>query len=157
MRLIIINYIALSPRQKLTVPQVIKKHSEVSLKGSLPYPPTASHLFLPSARPAQSTPSIIFKIHFNIILGLLSRLFASRLAIVYLYPLPTHAKRPACLILLHLIIRITGEQYKSWSSPLCSLIQSPLTSTISLSATHSTGWTLEIKELKGIWKEAIGS
>ena len=44
---------------------------------------------------------------------------------------PIHATCPAHLILLHFITRtILGEEYKSFSSSLCNLIHSPVTSSL---------------------------
>jgi hypothetical protein len=44
---------------------------------------------------------------------------------------PRRATCPAHLILLNLITRtISGEQYKSFSSSLCNLLRSPVTSSL---------------------------
>ena len=63
-----------------------------------------------------------------------SGLFASGFPTKTLYtPLlsPIHAICPTHLILLDLITQIIfGEEYRSWSSSLCSLLHSPVTSSI---------------------------
>ena len=97
-------------------------------------PPPVSILSQPN--PVHIPTSHLLEIHHNLPthlrLGLSSGLFPSGFPTKTLYtPLssPIHAKCPAHLILLDFITRtILCEQYKSFSFSLCSLLQSPVTS-----------------------------
>src|SRR5215472_17526611 len=98
------------------------------------------HLSLSWASPIQSTcphPTswrsiLILSTHLR--LGLPSGLFPSGFPNKTLYtPVssPIRATCPVHLILLHFITRtILGEQYKSFSSSLCNLLHSPVTSSL---------------------------
>jgi hypothetical protein len=96
----------------------------------------ARHLSLSSTRLIQSTPSHVYrKIHFNIAYhprrGLPSGLFRSGFPtrIVYAFIIsPIRVTCPAHPVLLDLIILIFSEEYKLWSSSLCSFLQLPVTS-----------------------------
>jgi hypothetical protein len=75
------------------------------------------------------------KIHFNIVhhlsLGIHSGLFLSGcpINILYVFLLPIRATCPAHLILPDLVTLIMfDEEYKLWSTSLCSLLQPPVTS-----------------------------
>ena len=84
-----------------------------------------------------------FMVHFNIILQVMPRFFKWYLSFsfphqnsVYISLLPMRAICPTHLTQLDVIsLVIFGEQLKSWSFSLCSLLQSPVTSFLSTTNT----------------------
>jgi hypothetical protein len=56
--------------------------------------------------------------------GLLALGFTTNISHAFLIG-PTHGARSAHLILFDLIILISGEKYKLWSSSLCNFLQIP--------------------------------
>ena len=127
--------------EKLTGLQLVKKFP--AFHGTRRFITTLTsvrHLSLSSASPIQSIyphPTswrsiLILSTHLR--LGVPSGLLPSGFPTKTLYtPLssPIHATCPAHLILLNFITRtISGEQYKSFSSSLFSLLHSPITSSL---------------------------
>jgi hypothetical protein len=88
--------------------------------------------------PVHTNPLYVSKIHFNIVphlrVCLPSGLSLSGFPIIILYAFffsPIRATRPDHLTVLDLtILIILGEEYKLWSSFLCSFLQPPITSSI---------------------------
>lgn len=110
--------------KKLAGPQLVKK---------FPVP------ILHQINLVHASPSHVLKIHFNIILppmprfpsGLLPSSLPTKKLNTFLLS-PIHTTRPADLILLDFITRILrGVEYRSKSSSLCSLLHSPVTSSLS--------------------------
>ena len=127
--------------QKLTGLQLVKKFPAFhGTRRFITALTSVHHLSLSWANPIQSTyphPTswrsvLIISIHLR--LGLPSGLFPSGFHTKILYaPLfsPISATCPAHLILLDFITRtILGEEYRSLSSSLCSLLHSPVTSSL---------------------------
>jgi len=129
------------PFGQLTGLQLVKKFSAFhGTRRFITALTNVHHLSLSWARPIQSiypNPTslrsiLILSTHLR--LGLPSGLFPPGFPNKTLYiPLspPIRATCPAHLILLHFITRtILGEQYKSFSSSLCNLLHSPVTSSL---------------------------
>ena len=127
--------------EKLTGLQLVKKFPAFhGTRRFITVLTSVRHLSLSRASPIQSTyphpislrSTLILSTHLRI--GLPSGLFPSGFPTKTLYtPLSSliRATCPAYLILLNFIIRtILGEQYKSFSSSLCSLLHSPVTSSL---------------------------
>ena len=127
--------------EQLTGLQLVKKFSGFhGTRRFITALTSVRHLSLSWASPIQSTYThptswrsiLILSTHLH--LGLPSGLFPRGFPTKTLYiPLssPICATCPAHLILLHFITRTTlGEQYKSFSSSLCILLHSPVTSSL---------------------------
>jgi hypothetical protein len=94
--------------------------------------PLAWTISIQSMPPHPTWSILILSSHLR--LGLPSGLLPSGLPTKILYaphPSPIRATCPAHLILLDLITRIFGDQYRSLSSSLCSLLHSPVTPSLS--------------------------
>ena len=127
--------------EKLTGLQLVKKFTAFhGTRKFITALTSVSHLFLSWARPVQSIyphPNswrsiLILSTHLH--LGLPSGLLPSDFPTKTLYTSlssPIRATCPAHLILLHFITRtLLGEEYKSFSSSLCNLLHSPVTSSL---------------------------
>ena len=127
--------------EKLTGLQLVKKFA--AFHGTRRFVTTLTsvrHLFLSWASPIQSIyphPTSwrsILILSTHLCLGLSSGLLPSGFPTKTLNNLlssPIRATCPAHLILLHFIIRaILNEEYKSFSSSLCNLLHSPVTSSL---------------------------
>ena len=130
-----------SPSWELTVPHPVKKFPAFyGNRRFITAFTSARYLSVSSARSIQSIPlSHFLKIHFKILslhvgLGLPSCLFLSSFPTKTLYAFLLSTIRATCLanlILLDLITRITfGEQFRSQIPPLCSVLHSPVTSSL---------------------------
>ena len=96
---------------------------------TFPYPDSDQFNQLPTYTTSWST--LVLSSHPR--LGIPSSLFSSGLLTKTLYASLLSSIRaicPAHLILLDLITRIFGEKYRSQSSSLCSLLRSPVTSSV---------------------------
>ena len=101
-------------------------------KCPLPFP------MLSQLDPVHIPTSYFLKIHLNIIIPSMPGFSKWSLSLrfphqkpVYASPLPVRATCPALLIFLDFITRIIlGEAYKSFSSSLCSFLQSPVISSL---------------------------
>ena len=129
------------PLEKLTGLQLVKKFPTIhAARRFITALTSLRHLSLSWASPIQSIyphstswrSILILSTHLR--LGLLSGLFPSGFPSKTLYTLlssPIRATCPAHLFLLDFITRtILGEQYKPFSSSLCNLLHSPVTSSL---------------------------
>lgn len=90
--------------------------------------------YLESDKSNPHPPIIYFEIHFSISLSFLPSSSKHSLSFsssdkksVCIFYLPLHATSFMHFILLHLIAILFDEQYKSWSSSLCSVLHFPVT------------------------------
>ena len=127
--------------EKLTGLQLVKKFPDFhGTRRFITALTSVSHLSLSWASPIQSTYphptswSSILILSTHLRLGLSNFLFPSGFPSNNLYipfSSPIRATCPAQLILLDFITRtILGEEYKSFSSLLCNLLHSPVTSSL---------------------------
>ena len=116
-------------------------------------PPTVSILAQPN--PIHIPASHLLEIHPNIIHPSTPRSPQWSLSLRFphqdpIHPLssPVRATCPAHLILLHFITRtILGEEYKSFSSSLCNLLHSPVTSSL-LGVFPPNRWKKVLRKIK---------